>query len=735
MRNLVDALGRHASAAQHICQERTDVVRSLRAAEGNQKDCVEGRKRRRRRRRRHSSATVIIGRVRDARRHIIRAGALVIFAGSFLYRFLDLSFHNDHFEFVSLGAEIVDGAIPGVDFFDPTRPLQYYLSAAGLWLFGHQLLAEAVLSVGLMSLGTALVFVAGTRLSNSVTLGVLAAAFTAATLPRLYSYPKILLPAVALLAVWRFIDRPSPVYRNALTAFPRSGLAAMCLATAMSFYFRFDHGVWVGIALFSAIVTHDFWRWRQMAMHSAVYAGGVMLLCAPFVLFLFAMGGGVSSGPGTGRLTYLLKGEDVVSLQLPTVPAERPLVYFRPAGPQAIVRFTSGVTADQQASVERQYSLRFARFIDEGAARLYVLTDRAPATLTRLKTDPIVADVTNVDGQGHILRDPPWSVLRRWLHVPVMESPLLTKMNGAVWLYDALFFTPLVAAVLLIIRAVRHRTAEGEAAKVIATIVLGVLFNVFLIRDNLDSRLADVIVPGALLWAWMLQGPWLGLFERPVPRGAVARAAGWAVVMLSIWMSVDVYAGSINQLTATEMFSTPLHAARRLKGAIVNLRGDPLEQFAPPGSTGLRGLTRYINRCTAPTDRLLVLGYQPEMFFYADRRIGGGNVVFHANAGAAPQEQEIIVRRLRSQRVPVAILPVDQASEIERVYPLVKEYLDGRYELTEESGFGEGRPIRVLIDRNVVPSHIDAELGLPCFDGTPGSRTYLRRAGVGGQVP
>lgn len=245
--------------------------------------------------------------------------------------------------------------------------------------------------------------------------------------------------------------------------------------------------------------------------------------------------------------------------------------------------------------------------------------------------------------------------------------------------------------------------------------MLGVLFNVFLIRDNLDSRLADVIVPGALLWAWMLQGPWLGLFERPVPRGAVARAAGWAVVMLSIWMSVDVYAGSINQLTATEMFSTPLHAARRLKGAIVNLRGDPLEQFAPPGSTGLRGLTRYINRCTAPPDRLLVLGYQPEMFFYADRRIGGGNVVFHANAGAAPQEQNIIVERLKRERVPVVVLPVDQVAEIENVYPILKKYIDSRYRLAEEDGFGEGRPLRVLVDSQVAASHSDPELGLPCF--------------------
>jgi len=628
----------------------------------------------------------------------------VIFAGSFLYRFLDLSFHNDHFEFLSLGAEIVDGAVPGVDFFDPTRPLQYYLSAAGLWLFGHQLLAEAVLSVGLMSLGTALVFVAGVRLTNSVALGALAASFTAASLPRLYSYPKVLIPAIALLAVWRFIDKPA-----------RSSLAAMCLATSLSFYFRFDHGVWVGGALCVGIVARDFGRWRQLAIDAAVFIGGVVLLCAPFVLFLVVMGGGVASGPGTGRLTRLLQGEDIVSLRLPTVPDERPLAYLRPSGPEAIVRFSADVTAARQAAIERQYALRLARPIDEGAARMYVLTDHSPETLRRLKADPGVADVTNVDDQGHVLREPPWSVLRRWLHIPVFESPLLNKMNGAIWLYDVLFFTPFVAAAVLAVRAMRRRNAEGEAAKVLAAIVLSVLFNAFLIRDNLDSRLADVIVPGALLWAWLLQRPWLGLFERPIRTTAVVRMAGAAVAMLSIWMAVDVYAGSINQLTATEMFSTPVHTARRLKGAVVNLRRDPLEQFAPVGSTGLRALTRYLNRCTAPGDRLIVLGYHPEVYFYADRRIGGGNAVYHANLAASPQDQELIVSRLQRERVPVVVLPVYAVGELENVYPILKQYLDSRYTLAKESGFGESRPFRILVDRQATPTHTDQELDLPCF--------------------
>jgi len=163
------------------------------------------------------------------------------------------------------------------------------------------------------------------------------------------------------------------------------------------------------------------------------------------------------------------------------------------------------------------------------------------------------------------------------------------------------------------------------------------------------------------------------------------------------------------------MFSTPLHAARRLKGAIVNLRQDPLEQFAPAGSTGLRALTRYINRCIAPGDRLLLFGYHPEVFFYADRRVAGGNAVYHANQASAPKEQETIVSRLKRTSVPIVILPVYAVGEVETVYPVLKHYLDGRYTLAKESGFGEERAFRVLVDNQAVPTHVDAQLGLPCF--------------------
>jgi hypothetical protein len=650
------------------------------------------------------------------RRTVVWVVAAAVFVGSFLIRFLELTFHNDHFEYMSLAAEILEGAIPGIDFFDPTRPLQYYLSAAGLWLFGHQLLAEAILCVTLLSVATTAVFFLGLEVSGSISLGALAAAFTVAVLPRLYSYPKIIVPALGLLLCWRYLDRATP-----------ARLAALTVWTAVSFYLRFDYGVWLGMAVMAGTIA-AYWRdWRRIATFTLRYAAILALLCGPYVVMQFAMGGGISSGPGTGRLLHLLSGDDLISLAVPSVPSERPLVWFRPPGPLATVGWKEDVGEERRKGLEQRYSLHQVRVVGDQAWQ-YVLGDRAPDTLRRLQGDPAVSGVTNIDRDGRILRDPPWSVVRRWLHIPVMESPVLTRENAAIWLYDALFLTPLLAAALLVARGVRRLTTESEVPKLIATIMLAVLFNLFLIRGNIDSHLPDVIVPAAVLCAWMLRsrGRDLRDVQRSGSIGAFARVALAACALISVWLSVDVYAGSMNHLMATELFSTPRRVAQRFNGTIQDLRQDPLERFAPPGSPGLRGLIRYLNRCTRPSDYLLVLGYQPEVFFHADRRIGGGNVVYQANLGAEADQQATIVTRLQRESVPIAILPVNRLDEIEGTYPIVKNYVDRRYELAEESGFGEARPIRVLVDRQAVPSHVDQELGLPCFSGSLAAASVTR---------
>src|SRR3954470_2177817 len=127
--------------------------------------------------------------------------ASALFAGTFLYRILEPIFHNDHFEYFALATEMLHGAIPGVGFFDPSRPLQYSLTAVGL-LFGHQLLAEAVIAITFLSVSSVLLYLLVLRMTGSRLLGVFAALVVIAALPRLYSYPKIFVPLIGLL-LWR----------------------------------------------------------------------------------------------------------------------------------------------------------------------------------------------------------------------------------------------------------------------------------------------------------------------------------------------------------------------------------------------------------------------------------------------------------------------------------------------------------------------------------------------------
>ena len=654
-------------------------------------------------------------------RTVVWTIAILVFAGAFLVRMLEFAFHNDHFEFLSVATEILHGAVPGIDYFDPSRPLQQYLSAAGL-LFGHQLLAEALFCVAVLSIAAAVVFLLGLELTGAMSLGLLASTFVVAMLPRLYSYPKIIVPALGLLACWRYIDRPS---------FGR--LAAVSLITAVAFYLRFDYGALLGLAVAAALMVRHWQQWRSLFTAALQYGAVVVLLCAPYVL-LQLTAGVLSSGPGSGRLTHLLRGDDVVSLAVPDIPDERPLVWFRPAGPLATVRWNTDVSDVRREGLEQRYSLQRVKVIDEHAWQ-YVLLDRSPEALVRLMADEAVDGVTNVDSQGRILREPPWSVVRRWIRMPVLESPLLNERTAAVWLYDVLFLTPLLAAGVLLVRSARGRARAGETAKVVAAIAISVLFNVSQIRGNLDSRLADVIVPAALLWVWMawiFLAPPAGVSAVAPAKSEASAKAGRplqivkfgvaAVALLSIWLGIDVYAGSVNHLEASELFSTPRNVARRFSGTIQGLRANPLDQFAPPGSRGVAALTRYVNRCTQPSDFLLVIGYQPEMYFYADRRIGGGNVAYHANLGATPEQQETIVRRLQGQSVPIVIMPLNEVREFEEAYPIVKRYVDERYQVAQESGFGDDRPIRVLVDRRASPTRIDEELELPCFRDTKGTK-------------
>ena len=85
----------------------------------------------------------------------------------------------------------------------------------------------------MLALAAAVTFLVISDLTGSMAAGLAGAFVEVALYPRLYSYPKILVPAVALLLIQRYVRRPG-----------RVPLVLMAIWTAVAVLLRHDLGVY-----------------------------------------------------------------------------------------------------------------------------------------------------------------------------------------------------------------------------------------------------------------------------------------------------------------------------------------------------------------------------------------------------------------------------------------------------------------------------------------------------------
>jgi len=210
-----------------------------------------------------------------ANRWAVRAMTVLVFAATWVFRWLTIDFTNDHFVHLSRARQILLGEIPVRDFFDPGLPLHYYASAAALMAFGQNLLGEAILTVTFVALGAALTFYLAVRTSRSVLLALIATMVAVVLFPRLYNYPKIFLYPLALVAIAHYAAR-----RNT------TAIVVLGMITAVAALFRLDHGLYVGIAVTAGLVLTNGDQPRNAANAFLRYAAVVGVLLLPFVVFV-----------------------------------------------------------------------------------------------------------------------------------------------------------------------------------------------------------------------------------------------------------------------------------------------------------------------------------------------------------------------------------------------------------------------------------------------------------------
>jgi hypothetical protein len=635
------------------------------------------------------------------------SAALLISALSFFYRFNALGgalggVGNDHFIHLARARQIVAGELPFRDFSDPGAPLTSGMSALAQWLFGHSLIGEAILTVGAISVGAGLTCWLACRLTGRVWPGLLVALLQIGIAPRLYNYPKIFLTAAGILIAWRYVDRQSPARLYALSAI-----------IAVGFLFRHDYAIYLGtLAVATVLLVHRH-QITAGVRHVAQVALVSLLALAPFALFLQASGGIVRYL--TQSAEFARADSQRTSFRFPVFDIDilEPLIALAPEPPapptRVNVRWDGSVTPELRATLEQQYSLRRGE-VREGTTWTYELADTSARNIEALVRDARVRDTHGVNRSTYTTSgaapDRSWGATLARLRL----APELTSEGNAVaWLYYLLVALPAVAAVTWMLR---YRAQTSDRGQLVASapylwpviITLALLAVGFLSRGTTDARLADVSVPAGILAAWLLS----------VSRSA-ARVAVVAVLLVSAW-EIGVLGAVRSTADRSGFLDGPAAIAERTSRVAGTLSASPpVDSLVDDANTPMARLARWVNRCTAPGDRLFVIGNMPELYFFSGRLAAGGHMWFVPGYGISQGAQEETLARVRAHHVPLVIADAERYdTDYTPEFPIVARYIADHYEPVGTFPLGDTAGLTIRLRRDARWEATDAETGLPC---------------------
>lgn len=187
---------------------------------------------------------------------------------------------NDHFVMLARAYQVMLGAWPIRDFFDPGMPLAYLAPAFLMWTTGEGLLAEVVLVSAYFAVAVAVTVALVRRASGSTLLACLAAGLIFFVPPRAYNTSKVMVAVVSIAMGWWYADRPSA-----------RRLALVGVWAGIAFLFRHDYAVYLTGAVVVLVVTLRRGSVRVILRDLLLYGGVAALVALPWFAYVqWAMG-------------------------------------------------------------------------------------------------------------------------------------------------------------------------------------------------------------------------------------------------------------------------------------------------------------------------------------------------------------------------------------------------------------------------------------------------------------
>jgi hypothetical protein len=322
---------------------------------------------------------------------------------------------------------------------------------------------------------------------------------------------------------------------------------------------------------------------------------------------------------------------------------------------------------------------------------------------------PYLIYLQTVDGIiAHIQRGMTFTALE----VPRQRLTLSGLPAYDAWMLAAAWLAPVAAlAAVAIPIAARREGAWTTVQRLLPLVVLALIANAGMIRDRLDVRLPDAIVPPALLMAWLV-----GLAWKAPPRPLSLAARIVAVAALLVTMGCAAVMGSVvEQLDRAGVFSGVERIPERVATLVKEMERPWAGRLVPSASAGeMRPFFDYAERCIQPDQRLLVAAFLPEVAVLAQRPFAGGQLWFMAGAMTSAADHALVMRRLASQRVPVAVFRRPGYDDLARDFPELDVYIKSHFTEVAHWSLGDDDAVYLMMDMKQSRG-TDAKTGWPCF--------------------
>ena len=279
--------------------------------------------------------------------------------------------------------------------------------------------------------------------------------------------------------------------------------------------------------------------------------------------------------------------------------------------------------------------------------------------------------------------------------------------------YYGFWAIPAVTAAALVWRTSRSGSplTQEDRGYAVGLLAMAVVANEFLLRDNLSARLADAVVPVALLGAWTA-GAATVIASPSVRRLATALPLILLAFMLGAsWVFMD----GEHALEESGLTASPKRVAARFVEVRQSLLRLPPVEWSDDDARGNLVAARYVAECTSPDDFLLIAAFAPEIQVFARRRFAAGQGTVAMGRYGSEANQRRALARLASQSVPIILADATRfEADFVNVYPLLARYVAEHY---REAGtiVARGWRLLVFVEVDRQPLRNDRHLGLPCF--------------------